>query len=112
LEWISKMYSADDYLLSGIGITLIAFIFGRCVGVLVGVSLGMLMVFYAFLSIINWGGNSPSTQPWQESYAPSNSERNRLWDKMPDDLSGMSQQDWGDYHRCKDHNVCVRRFAH
>lgn len=46
------MFSADEYLMSGICLTLLAFGFGKHTGIFVAVSLGMLLVFRAFLKMI------------------------------------------------------------
>ena len=74
-------------------------------------SVGMLMIFQAFLQIINFSGNWPADQPADSSYSASKQEIARL-DRLAFSGTGSpTDADWADYHRCKNLNVCVRRFA-
>ena len=75
-------------------------------------SVGMLMIFQAWLQIINFDGGWPANQPPNESYIASKQEIARL-DRLASTGNGppLSDADWADYHRCMKLNVCVRRFA-
>jgi hypothetical protein len=111
------MYSIGQIIMSGIAaICLCAaagavFGLGRFMAIAAFSSWGMIMFFQAFLQFINFGGGYPSDQPFEEVYVASKAELARLNNLIPEDVSQMTRKDWDDYHRCKLHNVCVRRFA-
>lgn len=72
-------------------------------------SVGMLMVFSAWLDFINFDGSWPSNQPIEREFflRRTRADEDKLWPRIDRD---MSKQDWEDYRRCKDVNVCVRKF--
>ena len=76
-------------------------------------SIGMLMVFSAWLDWINFDGSWPSDQPIERDFylRRTRADEDKLWPRMGKSLDDMTKQDWADYHRCRDVNVCVRRFA-
>jgi len=74
-------------------------------------SVGMLMLFNAWLQVINLDGGWPRDQPADDTYIAGKPELARLDRIAFAGLRAMSAADWDDYHRCKILNVCVRRFA-
>ena len=105
------MFSAFQLVLSGMGMSALACIAGLRAGRAMFCSVGMLMIFQAWLQIINFNGSWPSDQPFRDDYYVSKAEDARLWAAIGPNMSAMTTTDWADYHRCRDHNVCVRRFA-
>ena len=103
------MISTTQLIESGIGITLICFVGGWRVALIGFSTIGMLMFFTAWLQFINYNGNTPRDQPFVTYNHPSPEETKRLWD-LVSPIHSMTDQDWADYHRCKDHAICVRRF--
>ena len=114
------MYTAGDLVLSGIGLTIMAAIVALLWGFRSSLrwgrnaffSLGLFMIFQGWLQFINFNGGWPADQPpdtevhhWQTK-----ADEQRIWAKV-DPIQNMTSRDWDDYHRCKDLNVCVRRFA-
>jgi len=97
-------------LTSLIGCTLICGLFGRIGAYMFFISFGMLMIFTIWANLINLYGTRPSDQPYQETYFVSKAEDDRLWSKVYP-IDSMTDRDWKDYHLCRLHNVCVRRFA-
>lgn len=80
-------------------------IFGHAVTL----SVGMIMIFAAWLQFINFSGNWPIDQPYVRNYIPSESELKRL-EYIVQRTNIMSKEDWDDYRRCKLHNICLRKF--
>jgi len=74
-------------------------------------SIGMYMIFLGWLQLINFDGGWPADQPPDKEFyhRRTKADERRIWDAMGE-MSTMTDQDWTDYHRCKDMNVCVRRF--
>jgi len=105
------MFTASQLVLSGLGMSALACFFGRRIGRAVFLSVGMLMLFQAWLQFLNVDESWPWDQPADRSYVASKQELARLdhiafsapWPK--------SAADWDDYRRCRDLNVCVRLFA-
>jgi hypothetical protein len=104
------MYSQWQIIFSGLAITGVGFMFGKRLGVVFFLSFGMMMIFNAWLNFLNFDGSHPSDQPFVQNYSVSRSDEDRLW-RIIGDVNSMSSSDWQDYHRCRLHNVCVRRFA-
>ena len=114
--WGLVMYSVSDKIFSGICISLL---FGAC-GLPFGTALratrsaflglGMIMVFSAWLQFINFDGSWPKDQPREDKfyYRRTKADEHRIWSAVDDN---MSKDDYDDYHRCNDLNVCVRKFA-
>lgn len=104
------MFSPTEYLVSGLGIAAIGFLLGgKDVGKLFFAGVAMIIIFRAFLGFINWDGSNPPDQPWLEDYTPTKTEMKRLDDIL---YSGeITKKDADDYWRCRQHNVCVRRYA-
>jgi hypothetical protein len=112
------MYSVGDWVLSGIGMSILPFAVclflknGLEIGFVVGrtffLSVSMCLFFKAWLQFINFDGSWPADQPFVDVYTPSAAETARVDSAL---VHEMSKQDWDDYHRCLKHNVCVRRFA-
>ena len=75
-------------------------------------SLGMFMVFGAWLDWINFDGSYPSNQPVEKNFylRRTKADEDKLWPRMGKNLDDMTRQDWADYHRCREVNVCVRKF--
>jgi hypothetical protein len=73
-------------------------------------SIGMLMIFSAWLDWINFDGSWPSDQPIEREFflRRTKADDDKLSPRVDND---MTKQDWADYRRCKDVNVCVRKFA-
>lgn len=69
------------------------------------------MIFLGWLQFINFDGGWPPDQPpdKENHRRLTKADERRIWDAMGE-MSTMTKQDWDDYHRCKDMNVCVRRF--
>lgn len=72
-------------------------------------SIGMIMIFSAWLDFINFDGSWPSNQPMEKDFylRRTRADEDKLWPRIDGE---MTKQDWADYHRCRDVNVCVRRF--
>ena len=113
------MYTVSELVVAGVGITVL----GACTGLVLGLpgawrwgrnaflSLGMYMFFLAWLQLINFDGSWPSDQPPDKGIT---SERTKAeaakLEAHLGSIDTMTKQDWEDYHRCKDLNVCVRLF--
>ena len=105
------MFTTFQLILSGLGLSALACFLGRRIGLAMFLSVGMLLLFQAWLQFINFSGSWPWDQPADRGYIASKQEIARLdgiafaapWPK--------SSADWDDYHRCKNFNVCVRLFA-
>lgn len=105
------MFTASQLVLSGLGISAFGCFFGWRVGRAMFCSVGMMLLFGAWLQTINLDGSWPAGQPADRSYLASKEEMARLdsiafaapWPK--------SAKDWDDYRRCRDFNVCVRLFS-
>lgn len=72
-------------------------------------SIGMLMIFLAWLDFINFDGSWPSDQPVERDFylRRTRADEDKLWPRID---SNMSRQDWVLYHRCREINVCSGRF--
>lgn len=113
------MYTTSDLVASGIGLSITAAAFALIGGPASALrwgrnaffSIGLFMIFSGWLQFINFDGGWPSDQPPdKENYRRlTKADERRIRDAMGE-MSTMSKQDWDDYHRCKDMNVCVRRF--
>lgn len=92
--------------------SVLAWFFGWQAGRAMFCSVGMLMIFNAWLQIINFDGSWPADQPADSTYSASKQEIARL-DRLTATGKGppLSDAEWDDYHRCMKLNVCVRRFA-
>ncbi len=113
------MYTIPELILSGVGITLL----GACAGLVLGLpgawrwgrnaffSLGMSMFFLGWLQFINFDGSWPPDQPPDKGIAGkrTKAEAARL-EAFLASIDTMDARDWDDYRRCRDLNVCVRRF--
>lgn len=97
-----------DYIFSALGITFIVWLLSKELSIGVFASIGMLLLFSAFIEIINVDGSWPRNQPRDDKYQIS-SEKLRKLDNLTD--ADMSSREWEDYRRCKKLNVCVRRFS-
>lgn len=114
------MYTISELVTSGVGAGLVAASFGLIGGLRsaiawgrrVFLSVGMYMLFLAWLQFINFDGGWPADQPPdQEVYRwQTKTDEQRIWNAIGDDLSTMTARDWDDYHRCSKLNVCVRNF--
>jgi hypothetical protein len=105
------MFTAGELAVSGLGMSALACFFGWRAGRAMLLSVGMLMLFNAWLQIINFDGGWPADQPPDESYIASKQEIARLDRLASTGTRPLSDAEWDDYHRCKQLNVCVRRFA-
>ena len=107
------MPSPSELVFSVICLTILFTAVSRTVGLYFFLSVGMIMLFSAWLQFINFDGSWPSNQPRIENYKMSKERQDRL-DHLKYDAFGssstMTDQDWADYKRCKFNNVCVRRF--
>jgi hypothetical protein len=111
------MYPVSTWIGAGIGLPFLLLAFAPLFGFRTALegawyaflSIGMALVFHGWLQFINFDGSWPWDQPFQEFYSVSKEEDARIWAAV--DLPTMTNRDWDDYHRCRDHNVCVRRFA-
>lgn len=70
-------------------------------------SIGMFLLWYAWVVYLDIDKNWPADQPRMENYTPSKQEVNRLRDILGENYT---DQDLNDYHRCYKYNVCVRKF--
>jgi hypothetical protein len=104
------MFTVSQLALSGLGVSALAYVFGRRIGRAVFLSIGMLMLFQAWLQLINFDGGWPSNQPPDRSYVASKQELARLDRIAFSEPWPKSSADWDDYRRCRDFNVCVRLF--
>lgn len=102
------MLGPVDYIISALGITFIVWFLSKELSVGVFLSIGMLLLFFAFFQIMNIDGSWPRNQPRNDNYKIS-SEKLRQLDSLTD--AAMSSREWDDYIRCKKLNVCVRRFS-
>ena len=91
--------------------SVLACFFGWQAGRAMFLSVGMLMIFNAWLQVINFDGGWPADQPPDESYIASKQEIARLDGLAFSGTGSLTDADWDDYHRCMKLNVCVRRFA-
>ena len=113
---MSSYPSLGDQILNAIAISVVL----SCGGVVVGafwmmfirifLSLGMLMIFLAWLQFIDFDGSWPADQPIEREFYQrrTRADEQRIWTQVGDN---MTDSDWKDYHRCRDVNVCVRRFT-
>lgn len=113
---MSSYPSLGDQILYAVSISVVL----SCGGVLVGafwmmfirifLSLGMLMIFFAWLQFIDFDGSWPADQPIERDFflRRTRGDEQRIWTRVGDN---MTDSDWKDYHRCLEVNVCVRRFA-
>lgn len=114
------MYLVSDLVTSGLGVGGFGFAMGAWnglrsainVGRAAFLSLGMYMLFLAWLQYINFDGGWPADQPPDKEYhlKRTKADERRVSDAM-ESGGAMTDRDWGDYHRCLKVNVCVRRFA-
>ena len=88
----------------------LACFFGWRVGRAMFLSVGMSMLFGAWLQFINFDGSWPADQPADSDYIASKLEIARL-DRLASTGPWPSSAEWDDYRRCMKLNVCVRRFA-
>jgi len=70
-------------------------------------SVGMMLIFYAWVVWLDPNNNWPANQPRMEHYTPTKEERHRLLNTLGSDYTS---QELDDYHRCYKYNVCVRKF--
>lgn len=103
-------FDTNFLIFAGICWAVLAFAFGRVVGLIGLFFIAMPMFFKAWLQFINFDGGWPKDQPYIEYYTPTPEEDRRLWARI-EPINTMTDRDWKDYHKCKDHNICVRRFA-
>jgi len=111
------MYTASQLASAGIGLSLTAAAFGLIGGLGSALwwgrnaffSIGLMMIFWAWLQFINFDGGWPSDQPPDKSLTLTEADKTRIWNAMGD-MSTMTKAEWDDYHRCMQLNVCVRRF--
>lgn len=101
------MTAPQDLIFSAIGLFVLCWFFSRTIAVGVFFSISMLLIFSAWLEVINFDGSWPKNQPRIEHYEMPKERLNRLNDLINADLS---DQEWEDYRRCRYLNVCVRRF--
>jgi len=73
-------------------------------------SVGMLMIFFAWLQFIDFDGSWPADQPIEREFYQrrTRADEQRIWTRVGDNMTDV---DWRDYRRCRAVNVCVRRFA-
>ena len=105
------MFTTSQLVLSGIGMSVLGCFLGRRVGLSLFLSVGMALLFQAWLQFINFSGNWPWDQPADRGYSATKQELQRLDRIAFAEPWPKSAADWGDYHRCKTLNVCVRLFA-
>ena len=105
------MFTTFQLVLSGVGVSALACFAGLRIGRAVFCSIGMLLLFMAWLQFINFDGSWPPDQPADRGYTASQQEIARLDGIAFAEPWPKSAADWDDYHRCKNLNVCVRLFA-
>lgn len=113
------MYTASQLASAGIGLSLTAAAFGLIGGLGSALrwgrntffSIGLMMIFLGWLQFINFDGGWPSDQPPDREFYHwrTKADEDRIWRALGD-TSIRTKQEWDDYHRCRDMNVCVRRF--
>ena len=112
-----ETYSPAHLILSGIGMSLLIYVIvlpggHRDIAFRIGrgafLSIGMVMIFAAWLQIINFNGGWPSDQPRDDNFYPTRADEQRIDARID---SNMNDADYADYHRCKRVNVCVRKFS-
>lgn len=106
------MLPPGDYIFSAICLTILIGIFNIRAATAFFMSIGMLMIFFAWLQWINFDGSWPSNQPRMNDYKISKAKLDKLDDLIytKGKLDDLTSTDWEDYRRCKNLNVCVRRF--
>ena len=54
----------------------------------------------------------PSNQPVEKNFylRRTKADEEKLWPRMGKNWDDMTAADWADYRRCRDVNVCVRKF--
>lgn len=70
-------------------------------------SIGMFLIWYAWVIWLDIDNNWPADQPRIEYYTPTREERTRLYTILGDNYT---DQELNDFHRCIKYNVCVRKF--
>lgn len=113
------MYTLSQLALAGVGISILGAFSGLVLGLPGALrwgrnaffSLGMSMFFLAWLQLINFDGSWPTDQPPDKQFRlnRTKADEKRIWDAMGA-IETMTKQDWDDYHRCNDLNICVRRL--
>ena len=111
-------YSLGDQLFNATMLSLLFGLLGSVCGMFwpmfrsVFLSIGMLMIFSAWLDWINFDGSWPRNQPIEREFylRRTRADEDKLWSRMGKTLDDMDAQAWADYHRCREVNVCVRRF--
>lgn len=101
------MLSPYELIFSAVGLSVLCLFFSRTLAIGVFFSISMLMIFQAWLQVINVDGSWPPNQPRVENYQMSR-ERVKKLDNLID--ANMTKSEWEDYRRCRYLNVCVRRF--
>lgn len=111
------MYTASELASAGISVSLLGGILGFIGGAQSALrwgrntffSIGLYMIFLGWLQFINFDGGWPADQPADKDYylRITKADEQRIWNAMRE-ISTMTKQDWDDYHRCKQLNVCVR----
>lgn len=111
-------YSLGDQLFNATMLSLLFGLLGAACGMFwpmlrsVFLSIGMLMIFSAWLDWINFDGSYPSNQPVEKNFylRRTKADEEKLWPRMGKNWDDMTDADWADYRRCRDVNVCVRKF--
>ena len=111
-------YSLGDQLFNATMLSLLFGLLGSACGMFwpmfrsAFLSIGMLMIFSAWLDWINFDGSYPSNQPVEKNFylRRTKADEEKLWPRMGKNWDDMTAADWADYRRCRDVNVCVRKF--
>jgi hypothetical protein len=101
------MFTPGEVIFSALSLTFLCFLFSRTLAVGFFFSIGMIMLFPVWLEIINFNGSWPKDQPRTPHYSASRGKISTMY-KITDD--NMTSSDWEDFRRCRDVNVCVRKF--
>lgn len=113
------MYTVSELVIAGVGFTILGGFVGSIWG-LAGAfrwgrntffSVGLIMLFSAWLQLINFDGSWPADQPPDKQFhlKRTKADEKRILEAMGA-IETMTKQDWDDYHRCNKLNVCVRKF--